>query len=223
MSSSVAATSDEKFSRLPEIAKPISYEIYLKPDLKTFKFNGNETIVIDVTSSTDYLKLHSSEIEINSVNLKLADGTELKGVTFEANPKWMILTIKLPQKIEPQKVSLTIEFVGNHNDKMMGFYRSVYKGADGTEKHLVLTEFESTSARRAFPCYDEPIYKAKFDITLEVDEKLTALSNMNIVFEKPNGNGTKIENLNISNLKQKMDVQFEFILLKEKNILANMH
>jgi puromycin-sensitive aminopeptidase len=190
MSSTTVAASDDKFRRLPEIAKPISYDIYLKPDLNTFKCNGNETIVVDVTTSTDFLKLHSSEIDINSVHLKLADGNELKGVTFEVDRKWMVLTIKLSQKIEPQKVSLSIDFEATLNDKMRGFYRSVYKGSDGSEKHLVSTQFESTYARLCFPCWDEPIYKSTFDITLEVAEKFTALSNMNVVSEKSTGNGT---------------------------------
>jgi aminopeptidase N len=57
---------------------------------------------------------------------------------------------------------------------------------------LASTQFESVSARRAFPCFDEPIYKAQFDIQLEVDEHLTALSNMNVVEEKSLENGKKL-------------------------------
>ncbi|EFO13147.2 hypothetical protein LOAG_15383, partial [Loa loa] len=71
---------------------------------------------------------------------------------------------------------------------MRGFYRSSYKDADGRECYLVATQFESTYARLAFPCWDEPIYKAKFDVTLIVDEGLTALSNMNVISE------TKVDN-----------------------------
>lgn len=47
MSSTIVAA-DDKFCRLPEIAKPLSYDILLKPDLKTFKCKGEETIVVDV-------------------------------------------------------------------------------------------------------------------------------------------------------------------------------
>uniref|UniRef100_A0AC34GGY9 Aminopeptidase N-like N-terminal domain-containing protein n=1 Tax=Panagrolaimus sp. ES5 TaxID=591445 RepID=A0AC34GGY9_9BILA len=137
MSSTTAAAGDDKFSRLPEIAKPVSYDIHITPCLKTFKCKGIETIVVDVTTSTDFLKLHSSEIDINSIQVKLADGSELKGVTFELDRKWMTLTIIFPQKIETQKVNLLIDFVAEHNNKMRGFYQSVYKGNDGTEKKLV--------------------------------------------------------------------------------------
>uniref|UniRef100_A0A914XU65 Aminopeptidase n=1 Tax=Panagrolaimus superbus TaxID=310955 RepID=A0A914XU65_9BILA len=223
-SSAVVATTaaDDKFSRLPEIAKPVSYDIHLKPCLKTFKCKGNETIVVDVTASTDYLKLHSSEIDINSIQVKLCDGSELKGVTFELDRKWMTLTIKLPQKIEPQTVNLLIDFDAEHNNKMRGFYQSVYKGSDGSEKYLVSTQFESTYARLSFPCWDEPVYKAKFDITLEVDEKLTALSNMNVVSEKSTENGTKVVKYGTTPLMSSYLVafavgEFEYIEAKTKN------
>ena len=168
------------------------------------------------------MTLHSSEIEINSIQVKLADGTELKDVKFEVDRKWMMLTVKFPQKVDPQKLTLTIDFVASHNDKMNGFYRSTYKGSDGSEKLMVSTQFESTYARLAFPCWDEPIYKATFDITLEVDEKLTALSNMNVISEKPTGNGTKIVKYATSPKMSSYLVafavgEFEYIESKTKN------
>jgi aminopeptidase 2 len=62
---------------------------------------------------------------------------------------------------------------------MAGFYRSSYTDAEGNKKFLVVTQFEATDCRRAFPCYDEPALKATFDATLIVAEELMALSNMN--------------------------------------------
>jgi len=79
---------------------------------------------------------------------------------------------------------LLIEFSGILNDKLHGFYRSSYKGADGQDKPLASTQFESTDARRAFPCWDEPSLKAVFQVTLVVDEKLTAISNARVIREK---------------------------------------
>ena len=57
---------------------------------------------------------------------------------------------------------------------------------------MASTQFESTSARRAFPCWDEPTYKAQFDIQLEVEKELTALSNMEVKSEEPVANGRKL-------------------------------
>ena len=70
------------------------------------------------------------------------------------------------------------------NDKLHGFYRSLYKGADGQDKPLASTQFESTDARRAFPCWDEPAFKAVYQVTLVIDEKLTAISNARVVNER---------------------------------------
>ncbi|VDK73005.1 unnamed protein product [Onchocerca ochengi] len=172
-----------KFERLPELAKPTRYALTLTPDLNSFTFRGQETTDIEILKSTDHLKLHSSEIDIKSAQLTLSDGSVLKDLGIEYDKKWTTVTLKLPEHISPQKAKVSFDFMGELNQKMRGFYRSSYKDADGKECYLAATQFESTFARLAFPCWDEPIYKAKFDVTLVVDEELTALSNMNVVSE----------------------------------------
>ena len=82
---------------------------------------------------------------------------------------------------------LEIKFTGQLNDKMAGFYRSQYKGPDGSDKLLATTQFEATDARRAFPCFDEPSLKAKFTITLIAEKHLTCLSNMDVKSETESG------------------------------------
>ncbi|KAL3989469.1 Peptidase M1 family protein [Acanthocheilonema viteae] len=172
-----------KFERLPELAKPTHYALTLSPDLKNFTFQGQETTDIEILKGTDHLKLHSSEIDIKRAQLTLSDGSVLQDLGIEYNKKWTTVTLKLPKHISPQKAKISLDFVGELNEKMRGFYRSKYKDIDGKECYLASTQFESTYARLAFPCWDEPIYKAKFDITLIVDEELTALSNMNVISE----------------------------------------
>ena len=82
-----------------------------------------------------------------------------------------------------------INFVGTLNDKLVGFYRSKYE-YKGKEKYLATTQFEAADARRAFPCWDEPEAKATFDVSLIVDNNLTALSNMPVVSKKKLGKKT---------------------------------
>ncbi|KAM3274978.1 hypothetical protein ACQJBY_043768 [Aegilops geniculata] len=76
-----------------------------------------------------------------------------------------------------------MDFNGILNDQMRGFYRSKYQ-YKGKERNMAVTQFESVDARRCFPCWDEPAFKAKFKLTLEVPSELVALSNM------PVGNAT---------------------------------
>ncbi|VAI31882.1 unnamed protein product [Triticum turgidum subsp. durum] len=70
-----------------------------------------------------------------------------------------------------------MDFTGILNDQMRGFYRSKYQ-YKGKERNMAVTQFESVDARRCFPCWDEPAFKAKFKLTLEVPSELVALSNM---------------------------------------------
>ncbi|KAK0405625.1 hypothetical protein QR680_018094 [Steinernema hermaphroditum] len=179
------STAADKFQRLPELAKPSLYNIILKPDLQKFTFDGEETIDLEITKPTDFLKLHASEMSLSNASIKLASGEAFENLPIEYDKKWATVTVKLPKAVDQVKATLSLKFVGELNDKMHGFYRSSYKDASGVEKFMASTQFESTYARLCFPCWDEPMYKAKFNISLEVDQHLTALSNMNVIEEKP--------------------------------------
>src|SRR5262245_65460336 len=86
---------------------------------------------------------------------------------------------------------LRLAFRGTLNDKLRGFYRSVYKDPSGVSRTMAATQFEATDARRAFPCWDEPAFKAVFAVTLVIDPALTAVSNTRIVSETREG-GRKV-------------------------------
>ena len=68
-------------------------------------------------------------------------------------------------------------FTGILNDKLRGFYRSTFVDDDGVEHVIATTQMQATDCRRAFPCWDEPEFKAVFAITLVIDPALTAVSN----------------------------------------------
>ncbi|CAL4116388.1 unnamed protein product, partial [Meganyctiphanes norvegica] len=77
-----------------------------------------------------------------------------------------------------QNYTLSMHFQGVLNDQLEGFYRSVYKDDAGVDRWLACTQFQSTHARKAFPCLDEPSYKATFQVWLARTENMTAVSNM---------------------------------------------
>ncbi|PAV64150.1 hypothetical protein WR25_01487 [Diploscapter pachys] len=175
----------EKYERLPLFAKPSHYHIQLKPNFSNFTFEGEVSVEFEILETTDFLKLHAVDLAVHNVSLTAKDGNPYPDLQSEYSVKTNMLTVKLPKKFEPQKMKLTIKYTGELNNKMHGFYRSSYKNEKDEEKWMATTQFESTHARNAFPCWDEPIYKAQFDVTFVVESYLTALSNMNVIESKP--------------------------------------
>lgn len=100
-------------------------------------------------------------------------------------------TLTFPQPLKPGRATLYLEFMAPINRGLTGFYLSTYKDAKGEEQYIAVTQFEPSSARRAFPCWDEPEAKAVFKLTLTVDAKYEVLSNtMEARKEEKEGNRT---------------------------------
>jgi puromycin-sensitive aminopeptidase len=184
------ATSRKAHSyKLPTYVTPINYQIKLLPDLKNFTFEGQESIDIEVHEATKQIVLNCIEIDVKSASIT-EEGSEFAGqVTLD--DKNQRATILFPKQLPPGLKTLHLSFAGILNDKLHGFYRSRYLDSTGQEKAMATTQFEATDARRAFPCFDEPEYKATFDVTLVVDEDLTAISNGSLKSQKSLGNGKK--------------------------------
>ena len=109
-------------------------------------------------------------------------GDKVQGhVTIDSEDQ--VAHIKFPSELSPGSGVLQLSFKGELNDQMKGFYRCKYKTPSGEERFSASTQFESTFARRAFPCWDEPAIKAKFQVTMIAPKNLTVLSNTNIVSE----------------------------------------
>lgn len=158
---------------LPTNVKPLHYDLTLEPNFETFKFDGTVVIDLHVNERTDYVTLNCLEIDIHETKI---NDVESKDIKF--NEDQQTVTIKFADHlVSGSNASLSIKFTGELNDKMAGFYRSSYQ-EDGKTKYLATTQMEPTDCRRAFPCFDEPALKAKFDISLISDKGLVCLSNM---------------------------------------------
>lgn len=82
------------------------------------------------------------------------------------------------QSIQVGGGKLTIEFNGAINESSNGFYKTKCLWRDGTVRYSAATQFEAANARKAFPCFDEPSFKASFDVIVVADKSRTVLSNM---------------------------------------------
>ena len=173
---------EQRSYRLPTSVVPERYEIRLTPDLTLWKFTGDVNITVHVLQAARAVVLNAAELAIRSVTMRRPDGAVLHG-SAQLDDENEQVVLSFPEILTPGSYSLQIQFAGVLNDKLHGFYRSVYKGVDGQDKPLASTQFESTDARRAFPCWDEPAFKAVYQVTLVVDDKLTAISNARVVRE----------------------------------------
>ncbi|MBV9950990.1 MAG: M1 family metallopeptidase, partial [Acidimicrobiia bacterium] len=174
--------------RLPRTITPSRYAITLEPDLRAARFRGREVVQIDVGEAVDEIVLNSIELEIDEAWVETADGTRLDATVSYDEPTERA-TLALSGRLGAGQATLHTTFRGILNDKLHGFYRSTFTGQDGASHVIATTQFEATDARRAFPCWDEPEAKASFEITLVVDEGLTALSNAAEVSRTPTDDG----------------------------------
>lgn len=169
-------------------AVPTHYDLCIRPDLTSCKFEGDVEIVLKTPDPVEEVVLNALELELQQCFVDAGGGDWLpceSGVDTEGET----VCVRFPKAFSGD-FRIKIEFSGTINDKLAGFYRSSYTRGKETLP-LAVTQFEESSARMAFPCFDHPRFKATFDVTLVVDAELTAISNGDIVSETPEGDGLK--------------------------------
>ncbi len=164
--------------RLPTTALPEHYTLLLTPDLQSATFTGKETIDLVLKEPSSTITLNAAEIKFVSVTAKVGDSTLPAKVTEDAEKQQA--TFDFGRELAAGKLTLSIDYTGILNNELRGFYLS-----KTAKRNYAVTQFESTDARRAFPSFDEPAFKATFDVTLVVDHDDTAISNTNIVRDEP--------------------------------------
>ncbi|XP_066443033.1 puromycin-sensitive aminopeptidase isoform X1 [Eleutherodactylus coqui] len=173
------------FERLPADVRPVNYGLCLKPDLIDFTFEGKLEAAVEVKNATNQIVMNCADIDIITASYAPEGDEEIHATGFNYQNEDEKVTLSFPSTLQKGTGMLKIDFVGELNDKMKGFYRSKYTTASGEVRYAAVTQFEATDARRAFPCWDEPAIKATFDVILIVPKDRVALSNMNLIERKP--------------------------------------
>jgi aminopeptidase N/puromycin-sensitive aminopeptidase len=165
--------------RLPQTVRPEHYKLWLTPDLRTATFTGDEIIEVMLAQPTKTITLNAAYIAFKSVSATVKGGTSVPG-SVTLDPEKEQATFTFPTELPVSKVTLAIRYTGILNDKLRGFY--LFKTA---KRSYAVTQFETRDARSTFPSFDEPAFKATFDIALTVDAGAMAISNSAIVSDTP--------------------------------------
>jgi aminopeptidase N len=169
-------------ARLPKSVVPSHYTLSITPDLANETFAGEETIDVDVKEPVDAIVLNAVEMELTDVTVTASGKTLKPAVVTDAAAQ--TVTLKLDAPLPAGKASIHARFSAKLNQKLRGLYVS-----RTPKRKYAVTQFESTDARRAFPSFDEPAFKAVFDLTLVVDAGDMAISNAAIASDTPAANG----------------------------------
>ncbi|XP_072933282.1 aminopeptidase N-like isoform X2 [Epargyreus clarus] len=168
---------------LPGDIAPLHYDIKYTFDVDpntNFSFYGIADILLKVKKNTAKIVLHAQDFQVSEERITLTGDAAPLVQDVKLNDTYNLLTLRLDKElIEGTNYTLTIPFYGNLKPGLDGVYISTYVHKKTSNKeYLITTQFEAISARKGFPCFDEPIYKATFRITIGHHKDYTAVSNM---------------------------------------------
>jgi puromycin-sensitive aminopeptidase len=169
--------------RLPGDVTPIAYNLYFDPSPARKSFYGEETVEIQVHKATTKIVLNSSDITVSSAEYTSPGSAKPKKLSIHNQSKLQEVVFETKEPITPGAYSVTLQFEGKLNDKLRGFFREKVTDSEGRNGWLCATQMEPTDARRMFPCFDEPAYKATFSISTSLNADEAAVSNSPVIKE----------------------------------------
>ena len=158
---------------LPKNVVPTDYTIDIVPDVDKRTLRGTESVQLQFKEATDTIQFNALDLDISRVRL---DGKPVKKVTLD--DKRQIVTVTLPKAAKSGRHVLEMAYTGKIESGPRGLFAQPFQKPDGSRDVLLSTQFEATDARRMFPCWDEPAFRARFQLTATVPAKWAAISNM---------------------------------------------
>jgi aminopeptidase N len=179
--------------KLPKEVVPTDYSIRIVPNIDALKFSGTETVKLDVRNPVHRLVLNALEMEISDASL---DGKTLPKSAIQIDSENELIILALPSELAAGNHRLALSFSGKINHQGQGLFYMRYQEqgspAAAEKKFMLGTQFEATDARRFFPCWDEPAFRARFQLTTVVPGNWVTVSNMPIESEKKIDGGKEV-------------------------------
>jgi aminopeptidase N len=168
--------------RLPKSVVPQDYDIALVPDIAKHTVRGTETITLNVRSATATISFNSLN---ETLDHALFDGRPVQAV--ESDDKAQLTKVTLAKAATPGRHRLTFSYEGKIESQPFGLYTQTFKRPDGTTASLLSTKFEPTYARRMFPCWDEPAFRATFRLSITMAADWATIGNMPVASRMAKG------------------------------------
>lgn len=175
--------------RLPNDTRALTYDVSIRTwiDEGNLTFTGNVRIGIVAEQSTNIITLHHRELTIEDVTLLSETGDPIEIGTPSYDEEFEFYTIPVSTNLTAGNAyTIVINFRGTMVDSIWsGYYAIRYINSEGNVVYYGSTQFEATSARRVFPCYDEIGRKSLFTIRITHAPAYSAISNMPTISENP--------------------------------------
>jgi aminopeptidase N len=167
----------EVTTQLPRNAAPVHYRINVTPDAAKLSFTAQASIDIVVKSASKSITLNAADLVFKSVTIRSGKMAAKKTKVSIDEPK-QTATFTFDMPLTPGNYTLDIDYSGKIYQQANGLFALDYKDTQGAEKRSLFTQFEAPDARRFVPSWDEPNYKATFDLIATVPAEQMAVSNM---------------------------------------------
>jgi aminopeptidase N len=161
--------------KLPKDVVPILYTAHIVPDIAANTFEGSETVEIEVRKPTSTIMLNAANLMIDAASLSGAGIRSLQLVPV-LDQEAQTLSFALARPLQPGRYRLALRFRGHINREARGMFYLNYK-AGGADKKMVVTTMQPADARRLLPCWDEPAFRARFKLSVDVPGGFSAYSN----------------------------------------------
>ena len=178
-------------TQLPRTAIPHHYSIIVTPHPARLNFDGEVAIDLDIIKPTNSLVLNAADLKLASATLRTAKGAAPLQARISLDPKAQTATLAFTKTLQPGAYRLAIRYSGVIHTQANGLFALDYKNAQGKDARSLFTQFEAADARRFVPSWDEPDYKATWDLAARVPSTSMAVSNMPAASSKPLGGGLK--------------------------------
>src|ERR1700742_5252658 len=170
--------------RLPTSVVPSHYKLWIDPNIEKQQFSGEETIDVQLAQESKEIVLNSLDLEVGSAEVMAGGKTQQAQVSYDQSDEMIRLVVA--DAVPPGPAALHLKFSGKLTAGLRGLYLSKTE-----RRSYAVTQFEGTYARMMFPGFDEPGFKATFDLTVVADKQDTAISNGRITHDTPAADPTR--------------------------------